>query len=102
GYAVGRTGTILKTTDQGETWTRLRNGNLVFNPAHRYHSIAFLDDELGYVAGDAGVLLKTTDGGQNWQRVALDIQQDWWEVQVVEAGTLVLGGDDGTVLQLQE
>ncbi|MEL6591971.1 MAG: YCF48-related protein [Bacteroidota bacterium] len=102
GYAVGRTGTILKTTDQGETWTRLRNGNLVFNPAHRYHAIDFVDNEIGYVAGDNGVLMKTTDGGKSWQKVALSFEQDWWDIQLLTDGKMVLGGADGSFLLLQE
>jgi photosystem II stability/assembly factor-like uncharacterized protein len=62
GYAVGKAGIILKTTNGGTNWTALTNGitdGLV--------AVYFTDANTGYATGT--VILKTTDGGANWTNV---------------------------------
>ena len=61
GYAVGESGTILKTTDGGENWTTLDPGIIVY-----FTSVDFIDAYTGYAAGDdlwkwGFRILKTTD-----------------------------------------
>ncbi len=60
GIAVGDSGTILRTSDIGQTWTRLASGTS--NPLN---SVCFPDPNTGYIAG-TGVLLKTQDAGVTW------------------------------------
>ncbi|MGQ9708559.1 MAG: glycoside hydrolase family 113 [bacterium] len=62
GYIVGDSGTILKTTNAGDSWYRLPgpvNVNL--------NGVDFISPEVGFVVGDRGTLLKTTDGGEQWE-----------------------------------
>jgi photosystem II stability/assembly factor-like uncharacterized protein len=67
GYAAGY-GTILKTTDFGETWVSVYTGNGSFN------SICFPENETtGYVVGDFNTVLKTTDSGSSWQVVNTNV-----------------------------
>lgn len=64
GYAVSRTGKIIKTTNSGTNWTTL-NSNVTF-PLKK---IQFINENLGYVIGgdDTGsFILKTTNAGQSW------------------------------------
>lgn len=61
GYAAGKSNTILKTTDGGNTWTRL----LERKDRIDFHSVVFTSATEGWVA--AGPLLHTTDGGESWQ-----------------------------------
>ena len=100
GYAVGRTGTILRTTDAGAHWERLRNGNLP-GPPHRYNDVCFLDAQTGYIAGDQGLLLRTTDGGQRWTRVRDTPPADLYALALWPGGGLVAGAD-GTLFQFEE
>ncbi|MDP1620696.1 MAG: YCF48-related protein [Bacteroidales bacterium] len=58
---VGQSGTILKTTDGGITWSRKVSGTTVW-----LHSVHFVDNNTGWVVGFNGTILKTTDGGTNW------------------------------------
>jgi len=102
GYAVGRTGSILRTTDQGESWERLRNGNLATLPAHRYHDVCFIDAENGYVVGDKGLVMRTRDGGESWQKFKLGTESDWWHVEMMQSGESVLCGTNGNILWLDE
>ncbi|GAB1545215.1 hypothetical protein NUACC21_78910 [Scytonema sp. NUACC21] len=64
-------GAILKTTDGGKTWKRLRINDPQENA--NLEGIGFVDEKLGWVGGwgDAnfkgGFSSETKDGGQNWQ-----------------------------------
>src|ERR1035438_9547685 len=66
GYAIGDGGTVLKTTDRGNTWIRLNTGvldNLV--------ALSFVNPQTGYIVGNSvllseGFILKTSDGGNSW------------------------------------
>lgn len=95
GYAVGRTGTILKTTDAAINWQRVRNGGNLLLPRHRYRDVAFWDEQTGYVVGDGGLLLRTDDGGESWTRLATDLQADIYGLHLLDANQGVLVGETG-------
>lgn len=62
GFIAG-SGLVMKTSDGGNSWTRL--------PAigDNFISIAALDSNRVFVCGLSGSILKTSDGGQSWQRL---------------------------------
>lgn len=60
GWAVGSEGTILKTTDGGETWTLKSSG-----VSNDLNSVCFTDPLTGF-AVSSRELLKTTNGGEQW------------------------------------
>ena len=67
-------GTILHTTDYGETWVRQGNASTI--PGAALNSVSAADDENVWAVGDNwadvgqsyGTILRTTDGGQTWTR----------------------------------
>ncbi len=64
GYAVSRTGKIIKTTNGGTNWTTL-SSNVTF-PLKK---VQFINENIGFVIGgdDTGsFILKTTNAGQSW------------------------------------
>ena len=66
GYAAGYLGTIVKTIDKGETWTKLHGDTTRF-----FWSVYFNDSLTGYAVGYDyeninGVISKTKDGGMTW------------------------------------
>ncbi len=67
GYAVGDSGTIIKTSDGGENWCLQNSGTSVI-----LRSVFFVNSEVGYAVGNDGVILSTTDGGTTW------IAQESW------------------------
>lgn len=71
GFVVGIGGTILKTTDLGETWnTVYSNTNISFK------SVYFINESVGFAVGNN--MLKTIDGGNSWllfQPFITDIQE---------------------------
>ena len=60
GFVVGIGGTILKTTDTGETWNTIYS-----NTNMSLKSVYFLNESVGFAVGNN--LLKTTDGGNSWE-----------------------------------
>ena len=61
-YAVGDSGTIVKTTNGGETWEGLNSGTRRF-----LLNVYCADMDTCWVVGGAGTILKTTDGGSSWE-----------------------------------
>jgi photosystem II stability/assembly factor-like uncharacterized protein len=61
GYAVGDSGTIIKTNDGGDNWGIQSSGT-----SADLYSVQFTDSLTGYAVGDSSIILKTIDGGENW------------------------------------
>jgi photosystem II stability/assembly factor-like uncharacterized protein len=58
GYAVGESGTILKTSDAGLSWQPQQSGTV-----ESLNNVFFLDTDMGFAVGSNGIILKTIDGG---------------------------------------
>jgi photosystem II stability/assembly factor-like uncharacterized protein len=65
--AAGTNGTLIKTTDGGETWSLLNPGVSV-----DLRSISFPTPRIGYAAGRQQTILKTLDGGTTWSKIPFD------------------------------
>jgi photosystem II stability/assembly factor-like uncharacterized protein len=61
GWAVSNSGTILHTSNGGDTWYQQDDGQY-YNQI--YQAVYFVDDQTGWIAGTK--ILKTTNGGANW------------------------------------
>ncbi|MFZ4622448.1 MAG: YCF48-related protein [Bacteroidota bacterium] len=66
GFAVGNNGVVLRTSNDGQTWTAVPS----FTTASLY-GVHFIDKKAGWVAGSASTVYKTTDGGANWVKQTL-------------------------------
>ncbi len=64
GFAVGEFGTVMSTSDRGETWLMQEPLPNEFYPM----SADFLDVNNGWVGGLDGVIWRTEDGAQTWHR----------------------------------
>ena len=76
GWSVGDRGTILHTSDGGQTWKQQMapfDGTL--------NSVYFLDEQIGWAVGESplpymkrgrGVILRTDNGGRTWLRERVD------------------------------
>jgi len=63
GWAVGQTGTILKTVDGGDSWTDQTDAAVTSSSLYSVH---FTDDYTGWAVGSSGTILHTTNGGDSW------------------------------------
>ncbi len=85
-WVAGHDGVILRSSDNGDTWTRQRVD--VWNPdsiepaqGAPILDLLFVDASTGYAVGAFSTLLRTTDGGQTWSPLSLK-----GEAPVAEAG----------------
>jgi photosystem II stability/assembly factor-like uncharacterized protein len=68
GWAAGHWGTILHTTDGGETWDMQHSDPTRDRP---FFSIRFSDGNHGIAGGLWSMLLRTDDGGRTWTPVVV-------------------------------
>ena len=77
---------IMKSVDQGITWTYTDMGSL----CNALVDVYFKDENIGYAAGQSaqgtglrGIIVRTIDGGQTWSTVALgeDSNERIWKIQ---------------------
>ena len=61
GYAVGKNGTIIKTTNKGNTWLPQVSG-----ATGTLYCVNFINVNTGITVGESGLIRKTTNGGINW------------------------------------
>jgi len=61
GWTVGYNGTVLHTTNGGDTWIPESSGT-----TYSLYDAAFTNNDNGWIVGEYGTILHTTDGGQNW------------------------------------
>lgn len=93
GWAVGHSGTILRTEDAGRTWTKSLDGKQVATliaeaakapgadpqfianaerlimdgPDKPFLDVRFFDENHGVVVGAYGLILETSNGGKQWR-----------------------------------
>lgn len=64
GWAVGKKGTIIKTTDSGDNWVIQDSKTF-----ETLYSVLFVSENIGIVVGERGAILRTSNGGLNWENV---------------------------------
>ena len=79
---------IMKSIDQGSTWTYTNMGNL----CNALVDVYFIDENIGYAAGQSaqgtglrGIIVRTADGGQTWNTVTVgnDSNERIWKIQEI-------------------
>jgi len=63
GWASGRWGTIIHTSDGAKTWIRQNSGT-----DFTLSSIYFVDPQNGWAVGNEGTIIHTRDGGKTWEK----------------------------------
>ena len=93
---MGQGGTILRTTNGGESWTSVPSGT-----DRTLLGIDFeRSGEVGVAVGQDGTLLRTTDAGQRWQRIDAPVTQFLTDVAFLsDRATVVAVGTFGTILR---
>jgi photosystem II stability/assembly factor-like uncharacterized protein len=88
GYAAGAAGTILKTTDGGNTWSALTTGATAI-----FYSIAFGNEQIGCAApSTAGYIYRTTDAGSTWTQISISAGVIIRSISFVSQNTVYMVG----------
>jgi uncharacterized protein (TIGR03437 family) len=84
---VGGSGTILRTTDGGATWSRVDSPSTA-----NLNAITFSDAKTGTAVGGLGTILRTEDGGASWIRQSSGTNGDICGVVFKDAETGIAVG----------
>lgn len=93
GYVVGEKGTVLKTTDCGESWAPLNTGTY-----RNFNMVTFLNENTGYIVSGK-YLMKTTDGGETWTDIETGAEQSFTDMFFTNANKGFLSGAAGSLLK---
>ncbi len=94
GYACGDGGTIIKTTDGGESWKINKT-----KTKESIRSLSFTDENNGWACGLFGTIFKTTNGGLIWDQVISGTTGNLFCVRFLNANTGIIVGDTGIVMK---
>jgi serine/threonine protein kinase len=92
-FAVGKKGTIFRSTDYGFTWSQKTS-----NTENDLHAITATKSGELICVGKAGTLLRSTDRGQSWSQEQSPFFDDLYDVDSTTNGTLYAVGSQGTIL----
>ena len=97
-WITGNYGTIYRSSDGGETWTRqhsgVKEGILV--------DADFLDNRTAWIVGLHGTVLHTSDGGDHWIRQNTGTQRHLFDVSFADADYGWVVGEWGTTLHTRD
>jgi len=97
GYFAGYQGMILKTTNAGNSFSKVMKENTAFSKREHFEAIDFWDESNGFVVGDAGIMYQTTDGGENWKKIKPFTEVNLRDIYLFSATSGIVVGDEGKI-----
>jgi len=101
GYVVGSAGTIMKTTNGGSDWDKIRDGGKIRVSNKPFRDVFFLDEDKGYIVGEGGLFWITENGGDDWKVVKNFASDDLVSIHVIEGHGYVVS-EQGNIFHFQE
>lgn len=99
-WMCGIAGSIFHTTDGGNNWEKLRNGNSITLPKYKLLDIYFMDTQNGWAVGEDGLVVRTTDGGKKWSKYKDFTSSALRSITIAPDGSLIVVGDNGAIYKL--
>lgn len=95
-YAAGDAGTVIKSTDAGETWESLSCGTM-----NDLQGMDFINDYTGIVVGKNAEIRTTNDSGITWtaRTAPIDNTIALSDVMYADENTLYAVGEQGTIIK---
>jgi len=94
GTVVGYYGTIVRTTDGGNSWTIQTSGT-----TQNLWAVSFTDVNNGTAVGEGGTILRTTDGGGFWVSQASGTTVQFRGVSFTDENNGTTVGEGGGILR---
>lgn len=99
GFAVGSQGLILKTTDDGTSWTKITIGD-----NNEWGTVDFADQDNGIIIGTSAYdsVYSTTNGGISWRKSKIPTDKITMEVKFTSTATetdAIACGLEGTIFR---
>jgi photosystem II stability/assembly factor-like uncharacterized protein len=97
GLVVGEYGTIVKTTDGGESW------KIIEIPWLDYLlDVDFVDNQICYSVGQNGIIIKSTDGGESWEKQTIKYTNNLNRVRFCDENNGWIIGEKGLILHTSD
>ncbi|MGQ9609334.1 MAG: choice-of-anchor D domain-containing protein [bacterium] len=93
GWIVGQYGTIARSDDGGNTWTRQYSGT-----SRSLNGVFFIDANNGWIVGQYGTIIKTTNGGTNWLFQSTSISNSLRDIYFISPTRGWAVGENGTII----
>ncbi|MBV6477379.1 MAG: Ycf48-like protein [Ignavibacteria bacterium] len=92
GFAGGKFGNLLRTTDGGNSWmlNKISPEDIL--------SISFYDISNGLLAGEDGFIFRTTDGGNNWIYTESGYYNTLFSIAYVTRDFAICSGREGRII----
>jgi hypothetical protein len=94
GTATGDDGTIVRTTDGGNSWVIQSSGT-----TNTLYGVSFTDTNNGTAVGASGTILRTSDGGNTWFSQTSGTANGLLAVSFTNANTGTAVGENGTIVR---
>lgn len=92
GIVCGDAGVIMKTTDGGQTWTKINSQTY-----RNLHDIHFINENKGFIVAESALILITEDGGNTWTRRQITPYYHFLAIDFPTADTGFLCGYQGKI-----
>jgi photosystem II stability/assembly factor-like uncharacterized protein len=94
GTAVGRSSTILRTTDGGTNWSSQTSGT-----TNSFYDVQFINVNTGVAVGSGGTIVRTVNGGSTWTKLTSGTTNPLYGVYFTDANTGTIVGGSGIILR---
>ncbi len=99
-WMCGYNGGVYHTTDGGNSWQTLRNGNDITLPRYNLYGILFKDENNGWAVGANGKVIHSDDGGQHWEEYDQFTTNTLYNIAACPNGDLLVAGDHGALYRI--
>jgi photosystem II stability/assembly factor-like uncharacterized protein len=99
--AIGLSGTIVKSTDGGITWKKIRNGSNILKSNYQFWDVRFCNENEGFIVGEKGVVLFTKNQGESWKEISAFTSQNLRFILPTSKNKILVGGENGTLFSLE-
>lgn len=94
-YAVGYSGSLMNSADNGTTWKKMKDGHSPIFSNTPFRNIKFYGSQ-GFIVGDNGTIWNSEDDGSSWNSISIDTEDDL--IDFVLIGTkLIIVSEKGRV-----
>ena len=96
GLIVGGGGSIFRTDDGGESWSRTE-----FKEIRGLNKVLFVKDDMAIIAANKGLILISKDSGYSWKLFDTNTFINLTDISISPNGDIYIGAVFGTLLHIK-